>query len=336
MDIAELSADDLPHLRSIVEVKNAIRDHEARWLHPSTVKTVEGFMRYGWDLEAGRHFGGFVDDRLVALGVVNTSEWDNHDLAWLEVKVHPEARGHGHGRSMLEHVEAVAVEMGRTKFGVDAWDESDGVTFAEKNGYVAASRAVNRRQHLVDVSMEKVKGIYVEAESAASSYEILRIIGPTPEEMLDPVAQMWTAINDAPLDDLEIEDEVFPPERIRDYETAVEKRGERMYRLIARHRGTGEMAGHTIVAVEIDRPEIGHQHDTSVVRSHRGHRLGQLLKSGLNLWLAEVEPQLETVDTWNAESNDHMIAVNEALGYRWMAREVQFQKSLPAQAGTVA
>jgi hypothetical protein len=46
------------------------------------------------------------------------------------------------------------------------------------------------------------------------------------------------------------------------------------------------------------------------------------------LWLDEVEPQVETVDTWNAESNRHMIAVNEALGYRAMGRELQFQGSL--------
>ena len=30
-------------------------------------------------------------------------------------------------------------------------------------------------------------------------------------------------------------------------------------------------------------------------------------------WLAEAEPQVESIDTWNAESNDHMIAVNERL-----------------------
>ncbi len=46
------------------------------------------------------------------------------------------------------------------------------------------------------------------------------------------------------------------------------------------------------------------------------------------LWLAEVEPQVETVDTWNAESNDHMIAVNEVLGYRILGREIQFQKAI--------
>ena len=37
-------------------------------------------------------------------------------------------------------------------------------------------------------------------------------------------------------------------------------------------------------------------------------------------WLAEQEPQIEAIDTWNAESNDHMIAVNERLGYRVVGR----------------
>jgi hypothetical protein len=46
------------------------------------------------------------------------------------------------------------------------------------------------------------------------------------------------------------------------------------------------------------------------------------------LWLAEAEPQVETVDTWNAESNDHMIGVNDAIGYRVMGRELEFQKTL--------
>jgi RimJ/RimL family protein N-acetyltransferase len=31
-------------------------------------------------------------------------------------------------------------------------------------------------------------------------------------------------------------------------------------------------------------------------------------------WLREVEPDLETIGTHNAASNEHMIAVNERLG----------------------
>ena len=326
--IIELNADEPAHVEGRGELHDAMRAHEAPWTLPAAPEAVAGYMRHGWDLEPGRHFGAFSGGRLVAHGVVNTSEWDNRDLAWLGVEVHPDARGRGHGTRMLQHVEAVAAQMRRTKLGIDAWDGSAGVAFAEANGYTIASRAVNRRQHLAELDPSRVKELYGEAEAAASAYELVRVERRTPEELLEAVAVMSAAINDAPLDDLDMEDEVYPPQRIRDYETACELRGERMYRLLARHRDTGELAGHTVVAVEGHRPQVGHQHDTSVVRSHRGHRLGLLLKSGMNLWLAEAEPQLEVVDTWNAESNDHMISVNEALGYRWMAREVQLQKTV--------
>ena len=80
------------------------------------------------------------------------------------------------------------------------------------------------------------------------------------------------------------------------------------------------------MTVDSENPAWGEQEDTSVVRAHRGHRLGLLLKADMMRWLAEAEPQLETLDTWNAESNDHMIGVNERLGYRVMGRELQFQR----------
>jgi hypothetical protein len=40
-----------------------------------------------------------------------------------------------------------------------------------------------------------------------------------------------------------------------------------------------------------------------------------LVKIAMLDLLATAEPQVERIDTWNAEANKHMIAVNEALGY---------------------
>ncbi len=79
------------------------------------------------------------------------------------------------------------------------------------------------------------------------------------------MAQITGAINDAPLDDLEIEDEVFSPDRIRAYETAQIESGYRFRRVVARHRVTGELAGHTVVTVDTERP-----HDRRPARHHRG------------------------------------------------------------------
>jgi len=58
------------------------------------------------------------------------------------------------------------------------------------------------------------------------------------------------------------------------------------------------------------------QADTAVARHHRGHRLGLLLKIDMLRWMAEAEPQLTIIETWNNVDNRFMIDVNEALGYR--------------------
>jgi hypothetical protein len=55
--------------------------------------------------------------------------------------------------------------------------------------------------------------------------------------------------------------------------------------------------------------------NTVVIRKHRGHRLGLLAKIAMMELLATTEPQLERISTWNAENNEHMIAINEAIGY---------------------
>ena len=98
--------------------------------------------------------------------------------------------------------------------------------------------------------------------------------------------------------------------------------------MVARHRQSGELAGHTVVTVDGEQPWRGIQEDTSVTASHRGHRLGLLMKADMCRWLVTVEPELRTVDTWNAASNDHMIAVNERLGYRAIGRVLEFQRRL--------
>lgn len=146
--------------------------------------------------------------------------------------------------------------------------------------------------------------------------------------MVVDVARLTEAINDAPTDDLDVEDEVFSPERIRTFEAAQQASSRRLYRLLARERSTGVPAGQTVVAVDSERPWFGSQYDTSVRRSHRGHRLGLLLKIGMLRWLGADEPQLRRLDTWNAASNTHMIGVNDVLGYRVVANGVTWQRHL--------
>jgi RimJ/RimL family protein N-acetyltransferase len=44
--------------------------------------------------------------------------------------------------------------------------------------------------------------------------------------------------------------------------------------------------------------------------------LGTLVKLEMMRWLAEAEPQIERIETWNNADNSYMINANEAIGYR--------------------
>jgi RimJ/RimL family protein N-acetyltransferase len=83
-----------------------------------------------------------------------------------------------------------------------------------------------------------------------------------------------------------------------------------------------------MVYVDSDCPWQGHQYDTSVRSGHRGHRLGLLLKTAMLRWLRDEEPQLRVIDTSNAASNEHMIRVNETMGYHIVLKTIEWQRRL--------
>ena len=68
------------------------------------------------------------------------------------------------------------------------------------------------------------------------------------------------------------------------------------------------------------------QDDTLVAKPHRGHRLGMLVKL-LNLRrLMQEHPAVERVLTFNAAENDHMLAINVALGFRPAGYDGEWQR----------
>jgi hypothetical protein len=233
------------------------------------------------------------------------------------------------GSAFVEHLERVAVAAGRTRFFGGGPESDAGRRFAEARGYAAASAGMTRRVDLGEVSAKAVQAAFDEAEPNAREYELVRLAGPLPTELMEAYVEAVSAINDAPLDDLDVDDEVFDGDRVRAYEQGQLLSGHRLYRVLARHRDTGAIAGHTVVAVETERPHLGDQHDTTVVGAHRGHRLGLLLKADMMRWLRDVEPALRFISTQNAASNAHMIGVNERLGYRIMGRSTEYQRDLP-------
>jgi GNAT superfamily N-acetyltransferase len=58
------------------------------------------------------------------------------------------------------------------------------------------------------------------------------------------------------------------------------------------------------------------QGGTAVDPTHRNKGLGRWLKAAMLQRLLDERPEVANVDTWNAGSNEPMLAINVALGFR--------------------
>jgi len=328
MKLVRLDPSDQRAVAASLALNDAAQAVDAPWDPPSTLRSYTAHLQHGWDGEPSETWVLEKDGAPIGHLGLNFPKRDNTHMADIWVTVHPDERRQGHGRALFEEGLARVRASGRRLAVTGTLDAPGPVAFAEAMGFARASVEIQRRQDLTTVDADRVAEHRQKARDAASDYTLLRVLGAVPDDLLDEVAGLTAAINDAPTDDLDIEDEVFDGQRIRGFETAQAASGLRLYRLIARRGTDGPLAGHSIVGVPPDRPGWSWQLDTAVLGAHRGHRLGLLLKSEMMAWLAEAEPGVRWVDTWNAESNAHMIGVNEALGYEIVARHLGWQRAV--------
>jgi len=238
---------------------------------------------------------------------------ENIDQADLVLVVHPARRRHGLGRALLEHAAARAAEHGRSVLNGGTRHGTGGVAFARAMGAEPGLVDVQRVMDVRAMSDDQLARLRESAEQAAAGYSLVSWTGLVPEDFLGQAAALFAALNDAPHDP-HIAPAVWDAQRVRQRVNGLRPDyGLRTYGIAAVKEDTGEPAALTEVGVDPADPGWGHQMLTGVTREHRGHRLGLLVKTAMVEWLRAAEPQLE--QTWNAESNRYMIAVNEALGY---------------------
>jgi GNAT superfamily N-acetyltransferase len=319
MPFVRVDPDDLAQVAAVAGIQEAARQVDDPEELPPIPEMLAAYIRYGWDLDPEEHFLYIPEGATEPVGVlvVDLPTRDNLHLVWAQIFIHPDHRRRGHGSVIMNEALRITREAGRNTIWVAAGEDDQGAQcFVERFGFRYASHDARRRQVLADVDDTEVRRLLASAEAAAADYYLQRLRPPTSDELLSELVEVTAAINDAPMGELTYEDEKFDLQRVQDLETALLERAECGYRVIARHRETGEVGGHTMVITDPLRPHVGMQADTAVARHHRGHRLGLLLKIDMMRWLAEVEPQLKVIETWNNADNRFMINVNEALGYR--------------------
>lgn len=278
-----------------------------------------GLLRYPKRSSKRSAWVAYLDGEPAGTLDVDLPLLDNTGNADVELRVAPRYRRRGIGRLLYEKAVAVAREHDRVRLigeavgalpGGPPRDEA-GAAFAAAMGAKEALVEVRRR---LDVSTVDTDALPAEE---AGGYSLVRWREHAPEDIVADIgrldARMFT---DPPLGDLVLEKPDIDVGRVRDREESAIRRGERTYNAGIRHDASGALVAWTMFALESTVDDHAWQNVTIVDPDHRGHRLGMWIKVANLRYLMAHEPAVRAIDTWNAASNTHMIAINEAVGFR--------------------
>jgi GNAT superfamily N-acetyltransferase len=292
------------------------------------------------------HATATVDGAVVGRAIVTTRPRTPGVGAYFLVDVLPEHRGRGVGAALMEWVEETAAAAGETtlKVSVAHTASTPGERLASPTGFgdVPAddpgARFLVRRgfvlEQVVRISVLDTAGLgdrlapmLDEARTAAGDgYRLVSWVGPTPSERLDDLAVLRTRMStDAPMAGLQAAPDLWDAARVVAHDARISEAGETVLTSAVEHVESGGLVGFSEIYVPAGRPAAT-QEDTLVLRDHRGHRLGMLLKAATALNLLRVAPQVTAVITWNAEENRPMLDVNEAMGFRPIGYEGGWQR----------
>jgi GNAT superfamily N-acetyltransferase len=266
---------------------------------------------------------------LLAVAEIGTPLLDNTYTAFVDLIVRPYARRQGVGTALWAQVAEHCLASGRKLVMTDTVVPGAGAGFAHRLGAEAALRDVRRRLVVDADARERATKLAVQAAPAAAGYAVHSFVGAVPEVWLANLAGLMGRMStDAPLQDLQWEPEVFDGARVREREAVDDACGRQVFTTLAVHRGSGAVVGYTRIGVAVEDPTAGWQHDTLVDPDHRGHRLGVLMKAANLAHVMARVPTVREIITWNADNNQHMIAVNEAMGFTVFDHWVEWQLRL--------
>ena len=301
-------------------------------------------------------FAAWAGDRCLGRSEVEWERGDDATTVELTVGVAEDARGAGIGSALLRVAEAHADDLGRSVLAgysdvpldhldlpgprLEAPDGSGSIPAAD----LGAAFAIRHGYRLAQ--LERVSGLPVtgrlaefqarlaEFDAAETPYRLVEWVDHAPDELLDSLAIAHASMaTDVPAGGLTVDLERWDAARVRAAEQRDVSAG-RTTLVQAAVAPDGTVAGFTELSLPSD-SRVVFQWDTIVLGAHRGHRLGMRMKLANLVRLIEFAPDRDEVVTWNADENEHMLAINIALGFTLRGMEAEWQRD-PVATGAGA
>jgi GNAT superfamily N-acetyltransferase len=291
-------------------------------------------------------------EEIVGLATVGLPLADNTHSALINVVVAPHARRTGLGLRLQAAAEQAAAASGRTTLlgetdhparpggdvgtlapqsGTGSIPADAAAAFAQKAGFTLEQVERISVLNVADAAPGQ-DALETAGAAAGADYELEFWHGSCPEHLVDAYARLRQKMStDAPMAGLNLEEEHWDAARVRETERKAQDMDAEVLVSAVRHVPSGQLAGHSMLMVFNGNPLVAFQDDTLVLRDHRGHRLGLLLKTANLVRLRGELPEAVRIWTWNAAENKHMLDINDQLGFKPAGYSGEWQKLLPSR-----
>lgn len=344
---ASIDAADATDFIAMVEVRNQIY-REITGRDDDTMAPAELLPNYQPDPYQDRFVWlVLAGQRVIGRAGLDLPTEEGSRVGFWLVELLREAHGQGWGSQAYEVVEHTAREHGRTV--LQSWaqhNEAPGERIVPPTGFGSlpiadpAARFYRKHGYAVEqiercsalelhAPFDTIQRLCAQARAESAGYRVVSWFLPTPPEHVQGYAWMKSRmVTDAPAAALEFDEEVWDAARLQRHDQRYLDGGMTVRVAAAQHVETGELVAFSELSLGRDHTAATHQNDTLVLREHRGHQLGTLVKCENLLAWREFAPRSPRVITYNAEENRPMLDINEALGFVPVAYEGAWKKQL--------
>jgi GNAT superfamily N-acetyltransferase len=200
--------------------------------------------------------------------------------------------------------------------------------FARRLGFAPAQRMVRRRLTL-PLDLKHREALRNHPKTSPEGYTLLTFEDRWPDEFIADRCELGRRMStDVPMGEQELDEEAWDEARVRGLEDFLATQNRAKVTTAARDDASGHVVAFTELVVPRGAPASAWQHDTLVMREHRGHGLGLAMKVANLFAVIERHPAVRWINTWNAEENGPMIAVNDEMGFEVVSHSVHWLRKI--------